>query len=116
MSNLSLEGGFSTYHGHGDVQLDPIRQEFLLQLLNWDIEPERKERRQPEFLQKDNEAKKKGLPLAHADKNAKQLAHGARMHSACSAMFTTAELNGAYERSKKRREERNTAERREILI
>ena len=34
---------------HGDVQLDLICQEFLVQLLNWDIEPERKERMQPEF-------------------------------------------------------------------
>ena len=61
-------------------------------------------------MAKDNEAKKNSLSLAYPEKSAKQLAHGARMHSARSAMFTTAELNGAYKRSKKWHEEHKTAE------
>ena len=44
MSNIGLEGQFSTYDRHGNSQLDHVTRECMMQFLDWHIAPEKKRR------------------------------------------------------------------------
>jgi hypothetical protein len=74
MSNEKVEGLFNIMDIYGDVQLDPVRQEYIMVYVAGVLERDRRKRRSAKFRVKPGEAKDQGASLRKHAWNKAQLA------------------------------------------